>query len=51
MDHTEAHAFVDSWLQGWNDHDLAQILDHFADDVVFTSPAASLPFGLTGLRA
>jgi ketosteroid isomerase-like protein len=41
MDHTEAHAFVDSWLQGWNDHDLAQILDHFADDVVFTSPAAT----------
>ena len=29
-----------SWVQAWNAHDLEGVLDHFADDVVFTSPVA-----------
>lgn len=41
MDRAEAEAFVDSWVRGWNAHDLEQILAHFADDVVFTSPVAA----------
>jgi hypothetical protein len=41
MDRAEAEAFVASWLHGWNTHDLDQVLGHFADDVVFTSPVAA----------
>lgn len=41
MDHPEAQDFVDSWVQGWNDHDLDRVLSHVADDVVFTSPVAA----------
>lgn len=41
MDRVQAESFVDGWLQGWNAHDLEQVLGHFADDVVFTSPVAA----------
>ncbi|MDX6708240.1 MAG: hypothetical protein QOF69_3309 [Solirubrobacteraceae bacterium] len=40
MDRAEAQKFVDSWVQGWNAHDVEQVLGHFDDDVVFTSPVA-----------
>ncbi|HEX3815883.1 MAG TPA: nuclear transport factor 2 family protein [Mycobacteriales bacterium] len=40
MDHTDVQAFVDSWLRGWNAHDVEQVLSHFAEDAVFTSPVA-----------
>ena len=40
MDHAWAQDFVETWVQGWNAHDLDQVLSHFADDVVFTSPVA-----------
>jgi ketosteroid isomerase-like protein len=41
MDHAMAQKFADSWAQGWNAHDLEGVLGHFADDVVFSSPAAA----------
>ena len=41
MGHADVSAFVDSWLRAWNAHDLDQVLGHFADDVVFTSPVAA----------
>ena len=41
MDPAEVDAFVASWLQAWNDHDLERVLGHFAEDVVFTSPVAA----------
>lgn len=41
MEQAEASPFVASWVQGWNAHDLEQVLSHFADDVVFTSPVAA----------
>ena len=41
MDHAEITAFVDSWVRAWNAHDLDEVLSHFADDVVFTSPVAA----------
>lgn len=41
MDRAQAETFVDGWLQAWNAHDLEQVLGHFADDVVFTSPVAA----------
>ena len=42
MDRDWAHGFVEEWVQAWNDHDLDRVLEHFADDVVFTSPVAAL---------
>jgi hypothetical protein len=41
MDRAWAPEFVAGWLQGWNAHDLEQVLSHFADDVVVTSPVAT----------
>ena len=41
MDHADAAAFVDDWVQAWNAHDLEKVLSHFADDVVFSSPLAA----------
>ena len=33
--------FADQWVRAWNAHDVEAVLDHFADDVVFTSPVAA----------
>lgn len=41
MDHDDAVAFADGWVNAWNSHDLEKILSHFADNVVFTSPVAA----------
>ena len=37
----DPHAFAAAWLDAWNTHDVEAVLDHFADDVVFTSPLAA----------
>lgn len=29
------------WVQAWNSHDLAEIMSHYAEDVVLVSPAAA----------
>jgi ketosteroid isomerase-like protein len=34
-------AFADEWCAAWNAHDLDRLLDHFHDDVLFTSPVAA----------
>jgi ketosteroid isomerase-like protein len=34
-------SFADEWVRAWNAHDVAAVLDHFSDDVVFTSPVAA----------
>ena len=36
-----ASRFVDTWVKHWNDHDLDRLLEHFSDDVTFTSPVAA----------
>lgn len=41
VDHSDAAAFADDWVEAWNSHDLDRILSHFTDDVVFTSPVAA----------
>jgi ketosteroid isomerase-like protein len=41
MDLEEAQRFADEWAAAWNAHDLDRILQHYADDVVFTSPVAA----------
>jgi hypothetical protein len=40
MDHAEAQAFAQQWVKGWNAHDVDALMEHFTDDVVFTSPVA-----------
>ncbi|MFN3514197.1 MAG: nuclear transport factor 2 family protein [Phenylobacterium sp.] len=31
----------DEWIAAWNSHDLERILSHYAEDVVFHSPAST----------
>lgn len=33
--------YADQWVRAWNAHDIEAVLDHFRDDVVFSSPAAA----------
>lgn len=33
--------FSRNWLDAWNAHDVEAVLEHFAEDVVFTSPVAA----------
>jgi ketosteroid isomerase-like protein len=33
--------FAEDWVAAWNRHDVDAVLDHFHDDVVFTSPVAA----------
>jgi len=37
----DAAAFALAWTRAWNDHDVEAVLDHFHDDVVFSSPVAA----------
>ena len=34
-------SYAEQWVRAWNAHDIEAVLDHFADDVVFTSPVAA----------
>src|ERR1700722_1394154 len=34
-------SYADQWVRAWNAHDVEAVLDHFHDDVVFTSPVAA----------
>jgi ketosteroid isomerase-like protein len=40
MEFAAAAAFVDQWVECWNNHDLDALLAHFTADAVFTSPVA-----------
>ncbi|WP_156748560.1 nuclear transport factor 2 family protein [Mycobacterium sp. E3198] len=44
----DAVAFAEQWVDAWNAHDVESILQHFADDVVFTSPVAARLLPETG---
>ncbi|GEM_PF-384491 len=41
MDQQAAQRFAQQWITLWNARDLDGVLEHFADDVVFTSPTAA----------
>jgi hypothetical protein len=49
MDQTEARAFAEQWVSDWNAHDVDALLEHFTDDVVFTSPMAVRLLGGDGV--
>jgi hypothetical protein len=38
MEKRMAEQFVKQWIAAWNDHDIAAIMEHYADDVDFNSP-------------
>ena len=40
MDRQEAADFGQSWGEAWNRRDVEAVLEHFAQDAVFTSPVA-----------
>lgn len=44
----EAKAFADHWVAAWNAHDVDAVLDHFHNDVLFTSPVAARVLPETG---
>jgi ketosteroid isomerase-like protein len=48
MDQQRAERFAEQWYGAWNAHDLAAILDHYAEDVEMISPLVS---ALTGTDA
>jgi ketosteroid isomerase-like protein len=50
LDHQRARRFAETWYAAWNSHDLAAILDHYADDVKMASPLVSRLAGLTRSR-
>jgi ketosteroid isomerase-like protein len=37
----DAVAFSERWAAAWNAHDVELVLEHFHEDVVFTSPVAA----------
>ena len=48
MDLAAVRTFVDEWAVAWNAHDVDRLLQHFAEDVVFTSPVAAQLFASSG---
>lgn len=40
MQHAEALAFAQQWTEEWSQKNLEAVLQHFADNVQFTSPLA-----------
>ena len=37
----QAHQFAQHWIRAWNSRDLEQILQHYHDEVLLTSPVAA----------
>lgn len=38
---SDARKLAAHWVQAWNTHDLAEIMSHYAEDVILVSPAAT----------
>jgi uncharacterized protein (TIGR02246 family) len=49
----DPNSYAEQWVQAWNAHDIEAVLDHFSDDVVFTSLVddSDKPAGQSALRA
>jgi predicted ester cyclase len=48
--HHEAFALANHWIAAWNSHNLDQIMSHYEDEVVLTSPVAARLLGLADGR-
>ena len=45
MNDTDASRFADEWIGAGNSHDLDEIMSHYTDEVVLTSPTAAALLG------
>jgi ketosteroid isomerase-like protein len=50
MTRDEATAFAAGWAAAWNDRDFERVLEHFDENVVFTSPTALAVVGAATVR-
>lgn len=50
MNREEAKRYAEDWADAWNRRDLDAILDHFEDEVVFSSPRALQVTGVPTVR-
>ncbi|MET0551669.1 MAG: nuclear transport factor 2 family protein [Vicinamibacteria bacterium] len=50
MTSEEARAFADRWAEAWNHRDVERVLEHFHEDVEFTSPTALSVTGVATVR-
>ncbi|MGA6826246.1 nuclear transport factor 2 family protein [Nitrospira sp. NS4] len=50
MTREDVEAFVVRWAQAWNDRSVETVLDHFHEDIVFTSPTALAVVGSATVR-
>ncbi|MGV9800046.1 nuclear transport factor 2 family protein [Mycobacterium sp. NPDC003449] len=41
MSTPDPREYAEAWVAAWNAHDVAAVLAHFHDDVVFSSPVAA----------
>jgi SnoaL-like domain len=46
MNRAEALDYARRWTQAWNERNVEAVLDHFEDDIVFSSPKAVVAVGL-----
>ena len=46
----EADTFAARWAAAWNRRDIEPVLEHFEDDVIFTSPTAHAVTGVRTVR-
>lgn len=37
----QAHELAQNWIEAWNAHDIDQIMSHYAEDIILTSPVAA----------
>ncbi len=38
----QARSFAAKWVEAWNSHNLAEIVSHYAEEVVLVSPVAAM---------
>src|SRR5262245_24770221 len=50
MTREQASEYALRWAEAWNRRDLDEVLVHFADDIVFTSPKALQTVGVPSVR-
>jgi hypothetical protein len=50
VDRDEALRYARRWTEAWNARDLGAVLEHFEDDVVFSSPKALQVVGVPTVR-
>ena len=50
MTRADVDAYVSAWIDAWNRRDIEAVVEHFDDDVTFTSPVAATVTGNATVR-